>query len=433
MSSDIAIRVSGLGKSYLIYERPHDRLLQMLWRGRRRYFREFHALSDVNFEIKRGETVGIIGRNGSGKSTLLQILCGTLSPTTGTIEVNGRVAALLELGAGFNPEFSGRENVFLCASLYGLTDTETAARFDQIVAFADIGNFVDQPVKTYSSGMFVRLAFAIVAHVDADILVIDEALAVGDVFFVQKCMRFLRAFSQKGTLLFVSHDTAAVVGLCSRAIMLEAGRQVRTGTPKEVSEHYLALLNDFAPAAEPLPSDAQGLARSSAPDEPTLPSVSVNDFGSGLSRIVSVSLVDAAGAAVSTFAGGEAVRLIVSGVATEAFRQPMVGFLIKDRLGQAVFGDNTYASSRGRQIDVAPGMRLRAQFDFVLPTLQSGDYSLCVSIGHGVPEAHEHHHWAHDVLIIRSRIAGHCAGLFQIPMQKITLDALSPISDIPSP
>jgi len=185
---------------------------------------EFLALNDVSFEVSRGETVGIIGRNGAGKSTLLQIVCGTLKPTSGFIETHGRIAAMLELGAGFNPEFSGRENIFLNGYIVGLTRQQIEARYDAICGFADIGEFIEQPIKTYSAGMAVRLAFAVMAHVDAQILVIDEALAVGDARFVQKCMRFLREFKERGTLLFVSHDTIAVSSLCDRAIWLDAGR-----------------------------------------------------------------------------------------------------------------------------------------------------------------------------------------------------------------
>ena len=219
MSSDIAIRVQNITKTYQIYDKPQDRLKQSLWRGRKQFYREFKALDDVSFEVKKGETVGIIGRNGSGKSTLLQIICGTLAPTSGTVEVNGRVAALLELGAGFNPEFTGKENVYMNASILGLSKEEIDAKYDDIVAFADIGDFIEQPVKTYSSGMYVRLAFAVIAHVDADILVIDEALAVGDVFFTQKCMRFIEQYQENGgAILFVSHDMATVTKLCQSVL-----------------------------------------------------------------------------------------------------------------------------------------------------------------------------------------------------------------------
>ena len=238
-SDDTAIRVSNLSKCYQIYDTPRDRLRQfMLPRLQRlagqmpkKYFREFWALKDVSFEIKKGQTVGIVGRNGSGKSTLLQLITGTLAPTEGSVEVNGRVAALLELGSGFNPEFTGRENVFINAQILGLSPDQIAARFADIEAFADIGGVMDQPVKTYSSGMMLRLAFAVVAHVHADILVIDEALAVGDAFFTQKCMRFLRAFMKTGTVLFVSHDTGAVQNLCHHAIWLEQGKLRKEGRP----------------------------------------------------------------------------------------------------------------------------------------------------------------------------------------------------------
>jgi len=233
MSSDqVAIQISKLSKCYEIYDAPRDRLKQFILpvlqrktgRSPKRYFREFWALRDVSFDVMKGETIGVIGRNGCGKSTLLQMICGTLSPTEGSIRTQGRIAALLELGSGFNPEFTGRENVYLNAAVLGLTRSEIEARFDAITAFAEIGEFIEQPVKTYSSGMMVRLAFAVIAHVDADILIVDEALAVGDAFFTQKCMRFLRQFMKTGTVLFVSHDTSAIVNLCSRAILLEHGK-----------------------------------------------------------------------------------------------------------------------------------------------------------------------------------------------------------------
>lgn len=257
--SDVVIRVEGLSKHYQIYDTPRDRLKQFVLprlqhltrRPVRQYFHEFKALDDISFEVRRGETVGIIGRNGSGKSTLLQIVCGTLAPTSGTVETRGRIAALLELGSGFNPEFTGRENVYLYASVLGLKREEVAARFESIEAFADIGEFIEQPVKTYSSGMVVRLAFAVIAHVDADILVIDEALAVGDAFFVQKCMRFLRRFMEHGTILFVSHDTSAVINLCNHAIWLANGKIRFQGSSKDASERYLAAMFESEQQGEP--------------------------------------------------------------------------------------------------------------------------------------------------------------------------------------
>lgn len=245
MCSDFAIRVQGLSKCYHVYDKPQDRLKQSLWRGRKQFYREFWALRDVSFEVGKGETVGIIGRNGSGKSTLLQMIAGTLTPTSGSVEVNGRVAALLELGSGFNPEFSGRENVFMNGAILGLSDTEIAARFDEIAAFADIGDFIEQPVKTYSSGMMVRLAFAVSVCVDPDILIIDEALAVGDMAFQFKCMKRLERLTQSGTtLLFVSHDLGAVKAFCQAAIYLSKGTMNASGSASDVAELYMLDVKD---------------------------------------------------------------------------------------------------------------------------------------------------------------------------------------------
>ena len=262
--NDIAIRVSNLSKCFHIYDAPRDRLKQFVVPKLcgaiptlRRFFatphlplpiyhRDFWALKDVSFEIKKGETVGIIGRNGSGKSTLLQMICGTLHPTSGSIQTNGRIAALLELGSGFNPEFTGRENVFLNAAVLGLSQDETESRYDEIVAFADIGDFLDQPVKTYSSGMAVRLAFAVAINVDPQILVVDEALSVGDELFQRKCFSRIEAIKKNGaTILFVSHASGTIVELCDHAILMEAGEKLAMGTPKAIVGNYQKLL--YAP------------------------------------------------------------------------------------------------------------------------------------------------------------------------------------------
>jgi lipopolysaccharide transport system ATP-binding protein len=252
MSSDVAIKVENLCKCYQIYEKPRDRLLQMLFRGHRQYYREFWALRDVSFEIKKGETVGIIGRNGSGKSTLLQVICGTLSPTSGYVKTTGRVAALLELGSGFNPEFTGRENVYMSTAILGLTREETDQRFDDIAAFADIGDFIEQPVMTYSSGMYVRLAFAVNIVSQPDIMIVDEALAVGDMNFQAKCMTALTRIQESGaTVLFVSHDVGAVKSLCSRGVYLEHGLVKAIGKAPEVAELYIRNMREEM-NAEPL-------------------------------------------------------------------------------------------------------------------------------------------------------------------------------------
>lgn len=250
--TNIALRVSNLSKCYHIYDRPQDRLKQsfvpqlraLIGRDPGCYYREFWALNDVSFEVAQGETVGIIGRNGSGKSTLLQMICGTLEPTIGTVETKGRIAALLELGAGFNPEFTGRENVYMNATVLGLTQDEINNRFEDIAAFADIGDFIEQPVKHYSSGMYARLAFAVAINVDPSILIVDEALAVGDEPFQRKCFARIEEIKRKGaTILFVSHSSSAITALCDRAILLHNGNMIYTGVPKVAVGWYQKLMN----------------------------------------------------------------------------------------------------------------------------------------------------------------------------------------------
>lgn len=249
---DIAIRARGLSKHYLLFDRPDLRLKQMVWPRLQRlaglqpkqYYRDFAALRDVSFDVRRGETVGVIGRNGSGKSTLLQIVCGTLQPSIGSLEVNGRIAALLELGAGFNPEFTGRENVYVNGSILGLSKAEIDERFDSIAGFADIGEFIDQPVKTFSSGMYVRLAFATAINVDPDILVVDEALAVGDEAFQRKCFARFEEIQERGaTILLVSHAAQTVVQLCNRALLIDGGELLLDADPKTVVSQYQRLVN----------------------------------------------------------------------------------------------------------------------------------------------------------------------------------------------
>jgi lipopolysaccharide transport system ATP-binding protein len=247
MSSEAIIEVRGLAKVFPIYDKPHHRLMQMVVGGGARWYREFNALSEVNFSIQRGETVGIVGRNGSGKSTLLQIICGTLAPSSGEVHVRGRVAALLELGAGFNPEFTGRENVYLNGTVLGLTRTQIEEKLADILGFAEIGEFIDRPVKTYSSGMYIRLAFAVAIHVEPDLLVVDEALSVGDEAFQRKCFARIERLRDDGcTVLFVSHAAGTVIELCDRAILLDRGEVLADGAPKGVISRYQRML--YAPA-----------------------------------------------------------------------------------------------------------------------------------------------------------------------------------------
>ncbi len=441
MSSDRAIKVENLSKCYQIYGRPHDRLMQMLMRGHRQYYREFWALQNVSFEIKKGETVGIIGRNGSGKSTLLQMICGTLNPTSGKIHTNGRIAALLELGSGFNPEFTGRENVYMNASVLGLSKEQITARFDDILSFSDIGDFIEQPVKTYSSGMYVRLAFAVIAHVNADILVVDEALSVGDAFFTQKCMRFLRDFMTTGTVLFVSHDTGSVINLCNRAIWLEKGQTLQEGTPREVCEHYLEAFYE-AQQGKSSTTKLKASRRSTATGENYTKDQRMafinssnlrNDmkvfsfdpdaasFGTGGAEIFEVRLLDESGNTLNWIVGGEKVTLRVHIHAYQDLDAPIVGFFVKDRLGQALFGDNTFLSYQNQFVKCPAGDDLCAEFVFYMPLLHTGDYSIAVAIANGTQDAHVQHHWIHDAILFKSEYSSVANGIIGIPMLDIKL------------
>ncbi len=447
---NIAVSLSGVSKCHLIFERPEDRLKQIVVPRLQRLFRrteskfyhEFWALKELSLQIRRGETVGIIGRNGAGKSTLLQILCGTLAPTSGSIATSGRIAALLELGSGFNPDFTGRENVYLNAAVLGLKKQEIDERFDQIAEFAGIGEFIDQPVKTYSSGMFVRLAFAVIAHVDADILIIDEALAVGDAVFTQKCMRFLRRFKERGTLVFVSHDIHSVINLCERAVWLDRGRVRLEGVAKEVAEAYFQdTLQEISGAAareiEPLSADTAltqddgRIERNSPFSPPTLPDEdrpSITLFrnlsesagwNTGGAQISDVRVALTNGGTPAVFRGGDIVTLEVDANVTQELASPIIGFLVKDRLGQALFGDNTFGY--GPIVPVMSGDSLTAQFEFTLPLLPSGTYSLAVAIADGTPTQNVQHHWLHDAMILNVTTSRLWLGLVGIPLHAVSL------------
>ena len=360
MSSDsIAIRIRNLAKCYEIYSTPRDRLKQfmlprlfrLLGKPVPAYFREFWALRDISFEVERGQTVGIIGRNGAGKSTLLQVLCGTLNPTGGNVEMNGRVAALLELGAGFSGEFTGRENVYLNAGVLGLSTQEIEERFDRIVAFADIGDFLDQPVKTYSSGMYVRLAFAVVIHVDADILIVDEALAVGDISFQAKCMVELKRLMDNGaTVLFVSHDTSSVRNLCQKVLWLEGGKVRAFGDPESilgqyVSEAHLSMNDHLSQVRIGSKSEMAELARVEDPmaamDAYVTFAKGWRRYGNGKARVQNVMILndDAVKAETLVLREKFVIRLVIE--AAEDVINPAIGFSFRDLKGNQIISSLT--------------------------------------------------------------------------------------------
>jgi homopolymeric O-antigen transport system ATP-binding protein len=453
-SNDIAISVMNISKRYEIYDNPRNRLNQFILPRMQRliglqpkqYFREFWALQDISFEAKKGEAVGIIGRNGSGKSTLLQLICGTLNPTCGSIQTNGRIAALLELGSGFNPEFTGRENVYLNASVLGLSNEEIDTRFDDIAAFADIGQFMEQPVKTYSTGMYVRLAFAVIANVDADILVVDEALAVGDAVFTQKCMRFIRSFQENGTLIFVSHDTASVQNLCKSGIWLNHGRVEQIGTATSVSEAYLQYtLQEIYGEEEKLSTivnacDERGdSCKETVPMQEGPPAIeycavnSVRDnldaakgWKTGKADIVSVSLTSLSQyAKEGIFEGGERVRMTVRAKAYEPLEDPILGFLVRDRLGQDLFGENTLAFTNRAPTPIGAGVIFEGIFEFRLPMLPNGQYAVMTSVADGDLQVNVQHHWLHDALIINVFSSKIRYGLVGIPFERMALEVIN--------
>jgi ABC-type polysaccharide/polyol phosphate transport system ATPase subunit len=341
----IALRVEQVSKVYRLYARPNDRLKEMITRGRMKRHREFWALHDISFEIEAGTTTGIVGPNGSGKSTLLQVITGTLEPTHGSVHHEGRIAALLELGAGFNPEFTGVENIYLNTALLGFSRAETEERMPAITRFAEIGDFIWQPVKTYSSGMYIRLAFAIAVSADPQILIIDEALAVGDTVFQHRCLRRIKQMQEAGaTILFVSHDPNAVRALCTRAILLNNGKIEADGAPPDVLNRYQKLIMSREAAYEairPESSEAGELDDLSTLEENLAPLRYSYRHGDGTAEILSVELMDATRRPIEFVETGEPVTVRIRARVQTDVSNPIVGFLIRDRHGIHVYGTNT--------------------------------------------------------------------------------------------
>jgi lipopolysaccharide transport system ATP-binding protein len=395
MCSDVAVNISALGKCYHLYSEPKHRLMQMLTRGRKQYFREFWALRDISFDIKRGETVGIVGRNGSGKSTLLQMICGTLSPTEGTVETTGRIGAILELGSGFNPEFTGRENVYINASLLGLSKDEIDSRFDTIVAFADIGTFIDQPVKTYSSGMVVRLAFAVQAQTSPDILIVDEALAVGDAKFQAKCFARLKDLKEQGTsILLVTHSSEQVVSHCSRAILLDEGRMLDIGEPRRIVNRYLDILFGKQRIEDPLEAVKRpAVTNKNSNGAPSDLSWSADVFasrplynpheyrwGDGKAKILDFSISANGENYPNLIHTGTTVTLRLSVQFLAQLQAPIFGVTIKTKEGMTVYGANSETLDATEFRDVGGSsstIQLQAAFRC---SLAPGDYFISVGV-----------------------------------------------------
>jgi ABC-type polysaccharide/polyol phosphate transport system ATPase subunit len=373
-NAEMVLAADRVAKCYRIYEEPHHRLLQAIFR-RKQYFRDFWALNDVSLTVRRGETVGILGRNGSGKSTLLQIVAGILQPTRGQVTTRGRIAALLELGAGFNPEFSGRENAILNASILGFSEAEISARLPDIVEFSSLGDFIDQPVKTYSSGMFARLAFAVAINVDPDVLIIDEALAVGDAGFQLKCLLKMRALQERGvTIIFCSHDSGSVTRLCDRAVVLERGRLVadETNVLNAVKLYERLAREASNTGAAPVTVDAS--QDHTYTDE--LGGIAETRFGSGLAKYVNVEFIGDDQHPRTVFKSGEVLCIQALIQSQQAISEVVSGFTLKNRAGVDIWGDNNVLASE--PLALREGLQ-RLSYRFTL-NLPAGEYFLYIGL-----------------------------------------------------
>lgn len=402
------IEVRNLSKVYKLYDNPIDRLKEAFHPFAKKYHHDFHALRDINVSVSPGEVIGIVGINGSGKSTLLQIVTGVLTPTTGSVSVKGRVSALLELGAGFNPELSGLENVYFKSSLLGCSREETSRKIDDILSFADIGEFIHQPVKTYSSGMYVRLAFSVAINVDPDILIIDEALSVGDFRFRQKCLRKINQFRENGkTILFVSHEHMSVINFCTRAIWLLDGVIHESGDPENVCKSYISYtaygetIKEHSLAGGPVPATGQAELIAQQEHAEWVDVGGCEAFGTGGATIEKVSFISKKSLSrIDLFEGGERVIFSVMIRARQPLAHPIVGFHVIDEIGIHVFGMNNeaYAVDLG---EFHAGEVKIIEFEFDFPYLKVGNYSFSPAVADGTQADHIQHHWLHDAFVVR--------------------------------
>lgn len=399
-----AIQVVKLSKAYNLYKRHSDRLKEALHPFRKKYHREFFALRNVSFEVSKGEALGILGRNGTGKSTLLKIVTGVLTPTSGKIKVHGSVSAILELGAGFNQEMTGMENIYFRGTLLGREPEETERMIPDILTFADIGEFINQPVKTYSSGMFARLSFALAVNVNPDILIVDEALSVGDMRFQQKCIRKMEAFRDEGkTVLLVTHNINMVNKFCNRALWLDQGQVKEIGPAESVCKHY-AVYMAYGDAHEHHPPVAlKSTIASSAPEQKTIPWLDLSgceSFGTGDARIVRAALLESEKTASVGIANpGQRLRLIVEVRANRPIEHACCGILLKNRLGQSIFALNNWYS--GQDLSLEPGQTpIKIMFTFRFPSLTHGRYAFSLGLAEGSLQEHVQHHFVHDALFV---------------------------------
>ncbi len=407
------VEFSSVSKSYSIYSSPSDRLKELVALNRRKYHSDFWALRDISFEVRRGETFCIVGENGSGKSTLLQIVAGILQPTSGTVHVGGRVSALLELGSGFNPEFSGRDNVYLNGAILGFSTREMDRKYPDIIDFAEIGDFIHQPVKTYSSGMAVRLAFAVAIHVDPDILLVDEALAVGDIYFRQRCMRKVHELRARGvTILFVSHATGDVKALGDRALWLDRGCVREIGPTDKVVSKYLAAMaqKDSAYIAGHAP-DSRPRNEAAQPKAPRrIPNID-HRFGDGRAEIVGIEVLNQAHEPISSLEPDSTIVVRITAQAKDEILQPIIGFMFRNHLGMDFAGTNT-AREGCDLAPMFPGDEITVDFRVEVPELYASTFSFSPAIADGTLDEYSICDWIDNAFALpmmrsQSPIYGH--------------------------
>ncbi len=420
----LSIQVRHLSKKYQIYRNRADKLREVLKLARAPLHREFWALEDVSFDLTPGQTLGVVGQNGSGKSTLLQILAGIMRPTRGECLVSGKVSALLELGSGFNPEFTGRENVFMNGAILGLDTRQMQERFQAIADFAEIGSFMEQPVKTYSSGMFMRLAFAVAVNVDPDILLVDEALSVGDLIFQHRCMHRMNKLRAQGkTIVLVTHDLGAVTKFCDRGLLLDQGKLLEDGSPDSVVQKYRALsfererryggFEDEAAAAA-IPVEPAG---GEIPMADCIPNID-HRFGNGDASLVGVDLLDEEGRSTRDVFGGQQVVVRVTARFHRDVPQPILGYTLRDRLGVEISACNT--SYAGSVLPPArPGQVFTTDFRVTIPQLAAGSYSVSPAIARGNVLKHDMCDWIDNALVFNLQAADLVYGMVKMEVDVV--------------
>lgn len=397
--SDIAIKVENLNKIYKLYDRPLDRLKDSLGLTKRQCYKEHYALNNVNVEVKKGETVGIIGTNGSGKSTILKIITGVLNPTDGNVEINGRISALLELGAGFNMEYTGIENVYLNGLMIGFTKEEIDAKLQDIIDFADIGDFINQPVKTYSSGMFVRLAFAVAINIDPEILIVDEALSVGDVFFQNKCYHKFEEFKKLGkTILFVSHDLGSIAKYCDRVVLLNKGVKLNEGSPKEMINIYKKLLVNQYEDEEKTNVSSIDQSQQIGWKSKFAINPGKTEYGSKKAEFVDFAIIDEYGNLTNAIDKGSEFVIREKIHFNETIKEPIFTYTIKDLKGTEITGTNTMFEDKTLPV-VEAGQTVEVEFKQNMD-LQGGEYLLSMGCTGYVNGEFTVYHRLYDLLNI---------------------------------